>query len=113
MITEYIRYAVVTYEPEQLMGSVSRRGRASSLILRIEWESVAAHMEGFGQGPLSRESLRKIRPFIEEIAAMRHYHSTDVCWPRWTNSRAEVRHPAIFSGMNSLGFTAVCASGIR
>ncbi len=53
---------------------------ATQFILRIDWVSAEAHMEGFRRGPNFPSFLALIRPFISEIAEMRHYEKTDVVW---------------------------------
>jgi len=52
----------------------------NSLTLRIHWISAAAHLGGFRKGPHFPPFLAAIRPFIAEIAEMRHYTPTDVTW---------------------------------
>lgn len=52
------------------------------LILRIEWASTDAHLNGFRKGPHFPPFLAAIRPFIAEIAEMRHYRPTPVAWRR-------------------------------
>jgi hypothetical protein len=50
----------------------------TSWILRIEWRSTQAHLQGFRTGPQFPPFLREIRGFVNEITEMRHYHPTDV-----------------------------------
>jgi quinol monooxygenase YgiN len=101
MIVEYIRYDLVAHEPEQLVNAYqsaaeSLRAAAEclafeltrceeaprSFILRIEWQSTAAHLQGFRKGPNFGPFLAAIKPFIGEIAEMRHYAPTPVAWTR-------------------------------
>jgi quinol monooxygenase YgiN len=101
MIVEYIRYELKTHTPEELVAAYDLAAdslRASdeclgydlaqcddapnALILRIQWASAEAHIQGFRRGPNFPPFLEAIRPFIEEIAEMRHYHETHIAWRR-------------------------------
>ena len=103
MIVEYIRYAMKAHTPEALIqayGEASSQLDAApecvdyeltqcveeptSFILRIRWQSAEAHISGFRRGPHFGPFLAAIRPFIGEIAEMRHYQPTPVA----------SRHPA-------------------
>ena len=44
-----------------------------AFVLRIEWTSVRDHMEGFRQSAEFRAFLAQVRPYIGDIAEMRHY----------------------------------------
>jgi quinol monooxygenase YgiN len=48
----------------------------SALVLRILWASTEAQMQGLRRGPHFPPFLALIRPFLAEIAEMRHYRST-------------------------------------
>jgi quinol monooxygenase YgiN len=100
MITEYIRYTLVAHQPAAFIAAYAEAGRhlaaapeclayeltqcaddERSFILRIQWASASAHREGFRTGPNFPPFLALIRPFIPEIAEMRHYHAIpDVLW---------------------------------
>jgi quinol monooxygenase YgiN len=99
--TEYIRYDLVAHEPEELIAAYTTAAdslRAApeclafeltqceeaprSFILRIEWQSTAAHLQGFRKGANFPPFLAAIKPFIAEIAEMRHYGKTPVAWRR-------------------------------
>ncbi len=54
----------------------------TAFILRILWNSTEDHLEGFRKGPHFPPFLAAIRPFIGEIAEMRHYQPTEVIWQR-------------------------------
>ena len=93
MVIEYIRYTVA----DQARGEVLQRTYATaaqqldaapeclayelaeceedskSWILRIEWRSTEAHLQGFRKGPHFAAFLEAIRGFMPEIAEMRHY----------------------------------------
>ncbi len=45
-------------------------------------EYTEAHLQGFRKGPHFPGFLTEIRPFIPEIAEMRHYHATALAWRR-------------------------------
>jgi quinol monooxygenase YgiN len=51
---------------------------AKSWILRIEWRSTEAHLNGFRKGPYFPAFLEAIRGLTPEIAEMRHYRLTDL-----------------------------------
>jgi quinol monooxygenase YgiN len=97
MIVEYIRYALAEHDGDQLVAAYARAAEhlaaspnalaweltrcaddPKSFILRIEWDSVAGHMQGFRKSEHFPGFLAAIRPFIGEIAEMRHYEPTGV-----------------------------------
>jgi len=95
MIVEYIRYEVEdasalieAYEaarrsldasPHCLAYDLSRCSEEPrSLILRIEWVSTEAHLEGFRKSAEFGPFLAAVRPFIGQIREMRHYELTPV-----------------------------------
>lgn len=101
MITEYIRYELKASTPEALISAYAAASRhlkaapeclgyeltrceeaQASCILRILWTSSQDHIEGFRKGPHFPPFLALIRPFIGEIAEMRHYADTGVAWIR-------------------------------
>lgn len=101
MIVEYIRYTLTTHAPDELIAAYARAGthldaapecldfdlaqceeEPASLILRISWTSAEDHMKGFRGGPHFPPFLAEIRPFIPEIAEMRHYRPTGVAGGR-------------------------------
>jgi heme-degrading monooxygenase HmoA len=47
-------------------------------ILRIEWDSLEGHMEGFRSSPEFRDFYRYVQPFFNDIQEMRHYELTKV-----------------------------------
>jgi quinol monooxygenase YgiN len=51
-----------------------------SAVLRIEWESTEAHLQGFRQSARFRDffTFSAIGDFVNEIAEMRHYALTDI-----------------------------------
>lgn len=50
----------------------------SSYVLRIEWESVEAHLEGFRRGAQFPAFFAAVKPFVADIVEMRHYAPTAV-----------------------------------
>ena len=95
MTIEYIRYELVAHEAEDFLhayGIAADALRAApecmafelaqceeaprSFVLRIEWQSTAAHLQGFRKGPHFPPFLAAIKPFVGEIAEMRHYSPT-------------------------------------
>jgi hemoglobin len=98
MIIEYIRYTVENSERgEELQEAYSRAAKQldgateclsyelsvcaedpNSWVLRIEWDSTEAHLQGFRKGPHFPPFLDAIRDFMKEITEMRHYRVTEV-----------------------------------
>ncbi|MDR3528226.1 MAG: antibiotic biosynthesis monooxygenase, partial [Rhizomicrobium sp.] len=46
---------------------------ANSFILRIQWHSTKAHLEGFRKGSHFPPFFAAVKPFFDEITEMRHY----------------------------------------
>jgi quinol monooxygenase YgiN len=101
MIVEYIRYTVdaarapafleaYAVASEHLRASEHCLGyelsrcteAADSFVLRIVWDSAAGHLEGFRKGPQFPPFLAAIRPYVGDIAEMRHYAPTATRWER-------------------------------
>lgn len=97
MIVEYIRYtipeaqrpafeqaysqaqAALLASPHCLRYELSQCvEEADSYILRIEWDSLHGHMQGFRSSPDFRTFFAAVRPFVNNIAEMRHYEVTNV-----------------------------------
>jgi quinol monooxygenase YgiN len=47
-------------------------------ILRIEWDSLEGHLQGFRTSAEFQPFLAAVRPFIPDIQEMRHYEVTSV-----------------------------------
>lgn len=98
MIVEYIRYRV-TRADRHAEFERSYKQAAESLdasphclgyelahgvedpenyILRIEWDSLEGHEQGFRSSPEFRAFFANIRSFISDIEEMRHYEVTKV-----------------------------------
>ena len=101
MIVEYIRYTLTNATPERFMLGYEEACKslraapechgyeltqcteeAASFVLRILWESADAHLLGFRRGPNFPPFLAAIRPFVPDIAEMRHYALTPLSWTR-------------------------------
>lgn len=101
MIVEYIRYELKSHTPQELIAAYEKAGAhlgaapeclsydlaqcidaPDNLILRIHWISTEAHMQTFRKGPNFPPFLALIRPFVGEIAEMRHYQQSGVAWQR-------------------------------
>ena len=97
MIVEYIRYALAEHDGEALVAAYARAAEhlaaspnalaweltrcaddPKSYILRIEWDSAAGHMEGFRRSEHFKGFFAAVKPFVAEIAEMRHYEPTGV-----------------------------------
>jgi quinol monooxygenase YgiN len=104
MIVEYIRYklkkpATDPHEQASRDFEAAYRVAASSLdasshcigyeltrcieeqdryILRIEWDSVEGHLNGFRRAPEFASFLTAIKPYIGQIEEMQHYALTTV-----------------------------------
>jgi hemoglobin len=50
-------------------------------VLRIRWTSATDHLQGFRQGPHFRTFFAAIRPYLGNVAEMRHYEVTGVRSP--------------------------------
>ena len=106
MIVEYIRYVLKDHAPEDLTKAYELAGEqlrsapeclgyelthcgedGACFILRITWQSAQAHMQGFRKGAHFPPFLQCIRPFVSEIAEMRHYSLTDITWMRAADTR--------------------------
>ena len=97
MIVEYVRYDVgaeraeafeadyaraaasLDASPHCLSYELSRCDEApGTYTLRIEWDSAQGHMQGFRRGPEFPAFFAAIRPYVGDIAEMRHYTPTAV-----------------------------------
>lgn len=98
MVVEYIRYSVKDEARRQeLVAAYVEAGKsldaapeclayelsvceedATSAVLRIEWASTEAHMQGFRKSIPFRGFFAAIGPFVPEITEMRHYVLTPV-----------------------------------
>lgn len=97
MVVEYIRYSIPEErraEFEAAYAEAAKQLDASehcasyelahgveepeNYILRIEWDSVEGHEQGFRKSEQFPPFLAAIRPYIGDIAEMKHYERTAV-----------------------------------
>lgn len=101
MVVEYIRYTIPAAKDAAFLAAYARAAaslRASAVchgyeltrceeaadhyVLRIEWTSTADHLQVFRRSPEFADFFREVRPFVEDIAEMRHYAGTGLAWSR-------------------------------
>ena len=101
MIVEYIRYEIPDPQTDAFTSAYARASesmRASphclsyelsrcseeptSFILRITWDSMEGHLQGFRKSPQFRPFLQAVQPYIGAIREMRHYEVTPLVWSR-------------------------------
>jgi hemoglobin len=92
MIVEYIRYAIdpqradafrqayadasviLQADPRCLSYEVAQGlEEPADFVVRIEWESLEAHLDGFRKDPAFDRFFLLVRPYVEDIEEMRHY----------------------------------------
>ncbi|HLL41388.1 MAG TPA: antibiotic biosynthesis monooxygenase [Rubrobacteraceae bacterium] len=98
MVVEYVRYCIVDTdrraEFERSYGRAAESLDASfhclgyelthgveepeHYILRIEWNSLEGHEQGFRSSPEFRTFFANVRPFVGDIQEMRHYEIVDL-----------------------------------
>lgn len=97
MIVEYIRYKIPASDAPRFEQDYAAAGRsldasahclgyelahcldeAGSYVLRIHWDSVEGHMQGFRGSPEFRTFFAAIKPYVGMIEEMRHYGATAV-----------------------------------
>jgi quinol monooxygenase YgiN len=95
MILEYIRYGIDSERADAFDRPYRQTGEAldasphceryevsrctevpTQHVVRIEWDSEEGHMSGFRQGAEFRSFFQAVRPFVNDIAEMRHYEVT-------------------------------------
>jgi quinol monooxygenase YgiN len=101
MIVEYIRYNIESSRTEDFLGAYEVAAESlkqsphclgyeltrctearESFILRIQWDSEEGHMKGFRTSPQFKPFFAAVRPFVKDIAEMRHYERTPLAWSR-------------------------------
>jgi len=101
MIVEYVRYEIPVERAEAFLAAYRDAGlelRASphclryevtrcteaptSFVVRIEWDSVEGHLQGFRKESTFPSFFAKVKPFFEQIAEMRHYALTELVYSR-------------------------------
>ncbi len=97
MIVEYTRYKVAENQGKALVEAYEKAKNVldtspyclsyelsqcseepTSYILRIEWDSLNGHLEGFRKSPQFATFFQAVRPFFNDIQEMHHYELTDV-----------------------------------
>ena len=97
MVVEYIRYQIPeerhnafegAYRSAQVALAASPHCRSyelsrcvedpTSYVLRIEWDSLDGHLQGFRRSPDFRTFFQAVQPYVNAIAEMRHYEVTGV-----------------------------------
>ena len=92
MILEYIRYQVPAARHDEFLaayeaaaGALQASSHCSSyemsvgveepdnFIVRIEWDSLEGHEQGFRSSPEFATFFGKVKPFFSEIREMKHY----------------------------------------
>ncbi|WP_214318363.1 antibiotic biosynthesis monooxygenase family protein [Nonomuraea sediminis] len=92
MVVEYIRYTVtadraaefeqaykaasaVLDDDEHCLAYEISRGveEPEHFVVRIEWDSVEGHEQGFRRSPRFGEFFQAVRPFFDQIDEMKHY----------------------------------------
>jgi quinol monooxygenase YgiN len=97
VIVEYIRYSV----PQERCADFERAyGEAASTldasehclsyevshgieepehyVVRIEWDSIEGHEQGFRKSPGFRTFFAAVKPFFDDIREMSHYEATSI-----------------------------------
>ena len=97
MVIEYIRYSVpegkradferayaeaakVLDASEHCLAYEVSRGveEPGRFVVRIEWDSVEGHEQGFRKSPPYRDFFALVRPFFDDIEEMSHYDATGI-----------------------------------
>jgi quinol monooxygenase YgiN len=92
MVIEFIRYRIDAARADEFERAYAEAGRSltasshcrayelargvedpESYVVRIEWDSVEGHEQGFRRSPEFREFFAAVKPFFDDIAEMRHY----------------------------------------
>jgi quinol monooxygenase YgiN len=94
MVIEYIRYRIDADRRDRFERAYAEAGRslaasshcqayevardvedAQSYVVRIEWDSVEGHEQGFRQSPEFHDFFTSVQPFFHDIEEMRHYEA--------------------------------------
>lgn len=92
MVVEYIRYTVPAAQVAEFEDAYRRAGgllegdshclafeitrgieQPEHFIVRIEWDSLEGHEQGFRSSPAFPEFFAAVKPFFSEIDEMKHY----------------------------------------
>jgi quinol monooxygenase YgiN len=97
MVVEYIRYRVPAARHGEFEGAYTQAAteledsphcsayevshgieEPDNYVVRIEWDSVEGHEQGFRKSPGFAAFFAAVKPFFEQIEEMRHYQPTSV-----------------------------------
>ncbi len=92
MVVEYIRYSVPVERADEFADAYARAARVLDAdehclgyeitrgveepqhwIVRITWDSVEGHEQGFRTAPHFQDFFAAVRPFFDNIEEMKHY----------------------------------------
>jgi len=99
MIIEYVRHKIPADTKQAFVDSYTKAGemlRSSehclgyelsngneepeNYILRIEWDSLEGHNNGFRQSAAFKTFFQQVAPYFNSIQEMKHYDLTEVFW---------------------------------
>lgn len=94
MVVEVIRYEVATERSQEFAEAYARASQVldadehclayevsqgveepANWVVRIEWDSLEGHLDGFRTAPHFREFFAAVRPFFDDIREMKHYEA--------------------------------------
>jgi quinol monooxygenase YgiN len=97
MVIEYVRYRVPAERRSEFEGAYADAHAAleasphclayevshgieepEHYVVRIEWDSVEGHEQGFRQSPGFAPFFAAVKPFFEQIEEMHHYETTSI-----------------------------------
>lgn len=92
MILEYIRYTVPSGDAESFQRAYQEAGKIldadphclgyevargveepEHFVVRIQWDSIDGHEQGFRMSPAFRTFFSAVRPYFDQIDEMKHY----------------------------------------
>jgi quinol monooxygenase YgiN len=92
MVVEYIRYVISAAGEDEFEAAYQQAGVAldagphclryevargveepANFVVRIEWDSIQGHEEGFRAGPNFAAFFAAVQPFLSAIQEMKHY----------------------------------------
>jgi quinol monooxygenase YgiN len=76
----YAEASAVLDGSEHCLGYEVSRGvkEPDNYVVRIEWDSIEGHEQGFRKSPGFSTFFASVRPFFDDIEEMRHYEATPV-----------------------------------
>jgi quinol monooxygenase YgiN len=94
MVIEYIRYRIDAGRADEFERAYSAAASSlaasshclsyevsrgvedpESYVVRLEWDSVDGHEQGFRKSPEFQQFFSAVKPYFDDIAEMRHYDS--------------------------------------